>query len=174
MNNLIAQAAATPPEESIRLIPLSQDKFAIVDAADYDWLNQWKWSLHSYAGKEYAGRIERIGTDRHTLKMHRLITSAPTGIEVDHRDGNGLNNTRSNLRLATHQQNSCNMKRHRDNNSGFKGVYWNTGKKRWDAKICVRGKHYLLGRFIKKEDAVKAYEEGAPRLHGEFARVNRG
>ena len=173
MNTLIEQDAVTPPDESIRLIPLSQGKFAIVDASDFEWLNQWKWSLNSFAGKEYANRIERNGTSKQTIKMHRLIMSAPEGVEVDHRDGNGLNNSRSNLRLASHQQNQCNVRRHRDNKSGFKGVYWNTDKQGWDAKICAKGKHYFLGRFSKKEDAVRAYEKGAKKLHGEFAQVKR-
>lgn len=173
MNNVLAHAAVTPPcDSNTRLIHLSRGKAAIVDAADFDWLNQWKWSLHTYAGKCYAGRIVRDGQGgKQTLKMHRVILGAPHGREVDHIAGDGLDNRRSNLRLATHQQNACNMRRHRDNKSGFKGVYWNTGKQRWDAKICVKGKHHLLGRFVDKEDAIRAYAEGAVKLHGEFARL---
>jgi len=96
-----------PTSDDTRLIPLTQGKVAIVDAADYDWLNQWKW----YASKEgrvfYAIRRDNdCGGRDIKVRMHRVILGVPTGLEGDHINGDGLDNRRANLRTVTKQQNS--------------------------------------------------------------------
>lgn len=174
MNNLLAQDAATPLADSTtRLIPLSQGKFAVVDAADFEWLNQWKWTaIHQKKCDKWYAYRPVVGPDgkRTTLRLHRLIMNAPHGVEVDHKDRDGLNNSRSNLRMATHQQNLCNRGADRDG-SGYKGVrlYRRTG--RWVANIGLNGKTIHLGYFDTRDEATTAYSNAAHKYHGEFARV---
>lgn len=93
------------------------------------------------------------------------------GFIVDHRDHEGLNNTRTNLRLATRSQNSCNNKKTRGRSSKYKGV---SRDKRgyWRAKIHFKGKHIFLGYFDNEIDAARAYDKAAKELHGEFAVLN--
>lgn len=177
MNTLIAQDAATPPDDSTRLIPLTQGKLATVDAADYEWLNRWKWyaQLDKKRNRWYAKRSEWIAGKRRFFAMHRCISNAPIGVQVDHRDGNGLNNRRGNLRPATNQQNGCNRGPNSNNTSGHKGVSWYKRKNRWLAQIEIKvdGKRQIkyLGRFIEKADAAVAYAYAARKYHGDFART---
>lgn len=155
-------------------MPLTQGKVAIVDAADYDLVMQWKWHARfdRPTGKWYAGRSVRTGkgkfSPKQTIYMHRLIMDAAKGVEVDHVDGDGLNNCRStNLRLGTHQQNACNRGAQRNNSSGYKGVY-RCGAK-WLAKIKTNQQQQHIGVFVTAEDAAKAYQEAARKMHGKFA-----
>jgi hypothetical protein len=93
-------------------------------------------------------------------------------VEVDHIDGDGLNNRRSILRLATRTQIRRNSKRPSNNTSGWKGVLWDKAKRKWRARICVNNIKKSLGRFHTKEEAAYAYDRTAIRLFGQFARVN--
>jgi hypothetical protein len=88
-------------------------------------------------------------------------------MEVDHRDGDGLNNRRSNLRCATHAQNNQN-KVMQPHSSRFKGVYWKQKDQRWVAYITANGKRYHLGSFRHEEDAAQARLAAAEKLHGSF------
>jgi hypothetical protein len=173
MNNLFEQAAATPPDDSTRLIPLTQGKFAVVDAADYEWLSQWKWyaSYQRTTGRWYAYRASYIGKKKYNIAMHRVILNAPHGLKVDHVDGDGLHNRHDNIRLATICQNRFNRGPQRNNTSGIKGVSWNKETGKWQAFIGVNGKQTHLGLFVDKLDAAAAYAEAAKRLHGEFSRI---
>lgn len=149
-----------------KLIPLTQEQFSIVDNADFDWLSQWKWHYVAKDGSQYASRTSQ------GIKMHRVILNAPTGIYVDHIDGNGLNNQRSNLRFATPQQNMHNQRpQQRENKtSPYKGVALNY--KKWRAHIRVNGKLIVIGRFDFELDAARAYDAAARQFFGEFARPN--
>lgn len=171
MNTLNEQDAATPPDESIRLIPLSQGKFAIVDTADFDWLNQWKWTvIHQTPNSPwYAYRPFLIDGKRVNVRMHRLIINAPNGVEVDHRDGDGLNNRRSNLRFATRQQNACNRKANIGNKSGAKGVFWYKRTKMWRVAIGIKRKQIHIGYFKTKAEAIEAYRKASMQFHRDFA-----
>ena len=107
------------------------------------------------------------------ILMHRLILDAPEDMEVDHIDGNGLNNRRSNLRLATKSQNAINRRVNRPNKSSrFRGVCWNRKSERWQASIRTKGKSVYLGLFEREEDAAAAYDEFAAKEFGEFAVLN--
>jgi len=102
--------------------------------------------------------------------MHILITGYKIGRRVDHINGNGLDNRRSNLRIATSQQNNRNRKICNLNTSGFKGVRLDRNK--WRADIRIDGKRKNLGRFVNPEAAAAAYDEAARKYFGEFATLN--
>lgn len=106
--------------------------------------------------------------------MHRLIARASDGEVTDHRDGNGLNNTRENLRScrqAENLRNRAKSTRHAAT-SQYKGVYWAKDIKRWRAYVEVDGKRRWLGCFMSEHEAAEAYNRAALDLHGEFARLN--
>ena len=151
-------------------IPLSRGMVAIVDDIDYEWLSQWKWQANPSKSTFYADRRPGTWPFRKVIKMHRIIINAPPGIECDHIDGNGLNNVRSNLRLATHSQNIQNTKRRIDGVSGYKGVTANGNN--WKACIKIDGHQFYLGTFKTKEEAARVYDAKARELFGKFARPN--
>ena len=153
-----------------RIIELSGGHSTIVDDDDYDRLAEFKWSAStSQCGKVYASRAVIVGGVRTQVKMHREIMGAPEGVEVDHRDGNGLNNRRrSNLRLATGSQNRVN--RTRVNATGFRGVYKNGS--RWRAEATMAGRVVRAGTFPTAREAATAYDTLARSLHGGFAVLN--
>lgn len=134
------------------------------------------------AGAEAGGNnlcgYRKIGLDGTRYYAHRLaflyMTGAIPSCLVDHADGNGHNNAWSNLRLCNRAQNAANSKKVSTNTSGFKGVTWNTKDEAWVAQIKVGNKHISLGYFKRKEDAANAYNAGARKFFGEFARVNNG
>jgi hypothetical protein len=118
--------------------------------------------------------VRTIGQDgkEHTQKMHRLILGiADPKLDVDHRDGDGLNNCRSNLRVATRQQNGSNQRK-RANSNTYKGVCFDKSRNRWLAGIKVNYKRINLGRFESEIEAAQMYDVAAKELHGEFARLN--
>lgn len=141
------------------LITLTKGKSTIVDEADYSRVAGVNWQAHDDDGRWYA-------VSRGTLRMHRVILGAPDGVQVDHINGDGLDNRRANLRLATHRQNTLNRARRGD---GFKGVSRRQG--RWLARAGRNGQFYL-GHFGTPEEAARAYDAKARELYGAFARLN--
>ncbi len=101
--------------------------------------------------------------------MHRQILGEPDGLQVDHRDGNGLNNRRRNLRTATVSQNACNRKVRADSASGLKGVGRDKRDGRWHARIQINGKRHILGHFDTAKEASAAYIAAVRKFHGEYA-----
>ena len=157
--------------DDTRLIPLTQGKYAIVDAEDYDRLIKFKWHAQK-AWKTYCALRKRRAPDGRwvLVQMHGEIISAPDGYEIDHADRDGLNNTRRNLRLATHADNVRNS-HHPKGVSGFRGVTLHKG--RWEARINFNGKRIHIGDWYRSaEDAARAYDAKALELHGEFAVLN--
>ena len=161
----------------MKRIELSQGQFAIVDDADYDWLNQWKWyASEDHSGKFYPTRMaSRKEGKRYTIKMSRQILGLKRGDkrQADHRDHNPLNNRRNNLRICTNQQNQMNQKpQRRITSSKYKGVCWCKRHKKWQAQIMINKKVKYLGYFTSEIDAALAYNEGAKKYFGEFAYLN--
>jgi len=154
--------------EGAKLIPLTQGKFAIVDAADYEWLNQYKWHVKKHKHTSYA-RTQKNGK---SIRMHRLITSAPPHLFVDHRDLNGLNNRRSNLRLCTRAENIHNQGPRKGGTSKYKGVYLKKLVRKFVAQISINGKKPTIGCFDNEIEAAVAYDIKAMELFGEFAYLN--
>lgn len=152
--------------------PLHPGVFAMVDDADFEALNQWKWSAEKREGTFYAVRSVR-GQDgkKTTIRMHRQIAATPDCGEVDHADGNGLNNQRKNLRPCSVAKNQQNRVRSRGV-SQFKGVLWDKSHCCWKAKIIVDGKRFVLGSFPTEEAAARRYDQAAKAHFGEFARLN--
>ena len=143
------------------------DTFALVDDKDYDWLNQWKWTSWEGYGTIYACRMD--GT---LIFMHRVILETPPDKLSDHRDGNGLNNQRYNLRICSKSENSRNCKKHCKSSSIYKGVSLDKRLNLWEARITYNRKHIFLGRHKIESDAALAYDRRALELFGEFANLN--
>lgn len=162
----------------IRLIPLTQKKFAIVDADDYEYLSQFKWFFHkggiskTGAFYGYAERKQRIGGKDTAIRMHRVINKTPDGLYTDHVNGNTLDNRKINLRTATSTQNQMNRKSAEGSSSRFKGVHWNKTNKHWQARLKADGKERTIGTFKSEIDAAKAYNEVAEKEFGQYARLN--
>ncbi|MCY7423508.1 HNH endonuclease [Bacillus amyloliquefaciens] len=150
-------------------IQLSKGKVALVDADMFDYLNQWSWFYHEngYAMRSYR-KDGRYRKDR----MHRVVVNAPSGFDVDHINGNKLDNRRENLRIATRSQNNANKRMQSNNTSGYRGVNWHKQRRKWVAKIQVDRKSIHLGLYEKKEDAARAYNKAAVLYYGEFAQLN--
>jgi hypothetical protein len=157
-----------------RRIPLTQGKFAIVDPEDYDRLAKHKWQASRFPRSDYATRFVTIGYRRQKhIQMHRVIMNVRPGQFIDHINHNGLDNRKTNLRLATRAQNSWNKRKQRGNHSSkFKGVSWFIREKNWQARIQSNGTKFFLGSFKKEIDAAKAYDNAAKKYYGDFASLN--
>lgn len=149
----------------MKLIPLTKGQFAMVDDMDFEELSKLKWRF----SRGYAVRWSiKIQGPKRMIYMHALIMSPPEGNEVDHKDGNGLNNQRDNLRNCTHTKNKYNSKMYSTNKLGVKGVSLFRGKFR--ATIQHSGQWVWLGDFKNLLEAKLAHETAALKYHGEFAR----
>ena len=163
--------------EKFCLIPLTQGKSSIVDCADFDWLNQWKWYAYwnPCTRSFYARRDVWNGTRCVHIPMHRQILGLEEGnpLQGDHKEpSETLDNRRSNLRLATRQQNMQNRRIQKNNKCGFKGVSYHKNTEMWRAQIKVNGKQITLGRRKTAEAAyLELYVPAAHEYYGEFARV---
>lgn len=160
-------------EGNIAYIPLTRGYEAVIDAADAHLVDRSNWhAMTDTRNAIYAATKEdRDGKWRNVL-LHRLLLGVKDPkVHIDHIDSDGLNNRRSNLRLATRVENMRNQRGHRDSSSGLKGVSWDKRKRKWVAQICVLGQQKFLGRFDTTQEAHEAYCKGAAMFHGEFARV---
>src|SRR3990167_3193433 len=157
-------------------IPLTQGKNAIIDDEDYSRISGYSWFTHRERNQFYAWAYAGGGRKRREyIRMHQLILARQGTVEVDHINGDGLDNRRHNLRYATRHQNSMNMRKHSHGSSRFKGVCWdrNTrGRKKWLAQITSNYKRIFLGRYLDEEQAARAYDEAALRHFKQFARLN--
>lgn len=155
-------------------IELSQSKVALVSDEDYEYLMQWKWKYVSSGSKKtgYAVRYVYEGvvdgkTKNKTVMMHREVAkrmNLDLTHLIDHRDRNGLNNSRENLRSATNKQNQENCT-FRNNTSGHRGVSWCKKRRKWSAKIQHNKVRYSLGYYENKDDAVKARKEAEKKYY---------
>lgn len=155
----------------MKTIPLTRGKAAIVDDEDYEYLNGFKWRAVRGYNCFYATRINsRKGGSKYTVTwMHREIMRPTDGMQVDHINGDGLDNRRANLRIASSSQNAMNRGASKNNKLGVKGVSLFCSGYR--AQICINRKVKHLGLFPSINEARAAYESAARKLHGEFSKV---
>jgi hypothetical protein len=156
----------------VREIALSRGLVALVDDEDYHRVIavDSKWYAKRHRQTDYARRNVWVNGKRTTVTMHAMITGCPKGLLVDHRDGNGLNNRRENLRVATNSQNSKNKTRKAGGcSSRHKGVCWSKRDKVWRASIAADGKWKHLGNFKSEAEALSAYARASVLMHGEYA-----
>jgi hypothetical protein len=155
-------------------ILLPSGHVALIDADDRPIVQRYYW--HAVVDTRITYVITNIwkGDRRTSLSLHRFIMKAPPHCQVDHRNRNrnGLDNRRSNLRLATQSQNKGNASLACNNASGYKGVCWNKASRKWVAQINKLGKRVGLGYFIDSWDAAQAYNTAALEIYGEFAVLN--
>jgi hypothetical protein len=158
----------------MREIPLTQGKVALVDDTDYEELARFKWYARRSGKTWYACRYGGGGRSGQVeVRMHRQIMGDPVGMLVDHRDGDGLNCQRSNLREATQGQNSTNRSKPVSGlSSRYKGVTWDKQWECWKARVTHNNIVYHCGNFEKEEDAARAYDDKARAVQGPFARTN--
>jgi hypothetical protein len=152
-----------------RVIPLTQGKFAIVDAEDYERLSRHKWRVLKIKGDRFYAARTAGGK---TILMHREIMNPPPGMLCDHKNHNTLDNRRSNLRICTAAQNQQNRLPNTGGTSRYKGVLWHKEHQKWQAKIGYNGRHIHIGYYDYEADAAIAYDDMAVELFGEFACLN--
>jgi HNH endonuclease len=145
-------------------------RYAIVDDADFERLNQWGWA-ESPSG--YVWRSVTVGPNKQgKVRMHRLVASTPTGLFTDHVNGDKLDNRRENLRVCTTAENGRNRGANRKSSSRYKGVSLRRSTGMWRASICLNGRSRHIGSFPSQEEAARAYNSAAAKHYGEFARQN--
>lgn len=157
----------------MKIIWLTQGQFTLVDDEDYERVNHFKWYVNNAGGKLYARRTVNISsTSKSSMKLHRFILGVTNSeIQVDHIDGNSLNNQRLNLRTCTQAENKRNKTPY--GTSKYLGVFYKKKRgKKWSANITKDGKKTFLGYFKDEKDAALSYDEAAKKLHGEFANLN--
>lgn len=153
-------------------IPLTQGKVALVDDADFEAVNAFKWCAHKHKQLFHALRkLPRVNGKQKDLYMHTFLL--PEAGPIDHRDGDGLNNQRFNIRPATHKENQRAFRHKKQGLSSlFRGVSWHTAHHKWIARIRVDGKLKHVGYFETEADAARAYDTAARRYFGDFASPN--
>lgn len=169
--------ALPPPERGVRFVLLTLGMFARVDTADFADVSRWNWCATRRGGRKKAAYYAVRGQTQKEVEvsgrtgvilMHRYLLGEPPE-DVDHRSRDTLDNRRENLRKATASQNGANSMA-RKGSSKFKGVSGSRGL--WRVALRKDYKTIHIGRFDTEEEAARAHDEAARRLHGEFARVN--
>lgn len=158
----------------MKYIDLNKGFFAIVDDKDYKNLKIFKWSVFKgqkaldYCAVTYVWDKKKKRSL--CVSMHRMIMKAKKGQIVDHANCNPLDNRRENLRFATSEQSNANIRISKRNKSGYKGVFWHAGQKRYRVVIRLNGRQLHVGQFKDPIDAYCAYCVAAKLIYGEFAR----
>lgn len=163
-------------KDKVRELPLTRGKVALVDECDWDSVSRYKWqAMPGAGGLWYAYHVFWSNGKSKHLSLHLFLLGLGGGRNplVDHKNRNGLDCRRDNLRIATHSQNLTNSRRPSRNTSGYKGVVRNKQiQAPWSAQIRKDCKRYYLGAYKTKLEAALAYDRAAKELHGEFAALN--
>ena len=158
----------------MKKIPLNHGRFAIVDDKDYERLSQHKWFSYKARYTFYAMRWEKVNGVRTDIQMHREILNLQKGDGKlsDHKNRNGLDNRKENLRIADRELNGFNCRMKSNNTSGFRGVNWSNSNKAWEAKMKLAGIRIHCGYFKSPELAAKSYDRAATKYRGDNAVLN--
>lgn len=152
---------------AMKKISLTKGEFALVDDEDFDYLNKWKWHYCAFYACRSYNKGRKIGMHREILKLYN------SDLDVDHIDGNPLNNQKNNLRISTRSENNMNRnKTTRKNSSKYKGLVFYPKRNKFKVTINAHKKTYFIGYFRNEIDAAKAYNTAAIKYHGKFAKLN--
>lgn len=162
----------------MRIIVINSKKYGRkevkVDDSDFDYLNQFKWTARKNKNNFYATRMDyTLAENGRPVQMHREILGVTDSkIPVDHRDHDGLNNQRYNLRESSHSENASNIRSHKQSTSKYLGVSYDKIRNKWALRISKKGKVLIAKRFDSEIEAAKAYDIAAKEIHGDFANLN--
>jgi excisionase family DNA binding protein len=146
----------------------------LIDAEDWARVSEHSWRVKKRDHSVYfAAHVRKANGTRAGLLLHRLVMNVTDpSIFVDHIHHNYLDCRKESLRVCSHAENMQNGRKHRNNTSGFIGVYWHKARSKWQARISVNGANQHIGRFTSAEDAARAYDRACLRLRGEYAVLN--
>jgi hypothetical protein len=145
---------------------------ALIDDEDFEGLNEYEWTGVQIHRSWYARRYEQVDGKQRPIFMHREIMKAGKGTCVDHRNKDGMDNQKENLRFGTVAQSQYGRRLNKNSSTGYKGVFWNTRKSKYYAQIYKSGRRTSLGAYHNPIDAAKAYNQAALLYFGEYARLN--
>lgn len=158
----------------MRTIALTRDGYSVlVDDEDYNFINQWIWHLYQGRSTNYATRSAKVNGRQETIFLHRVIMKTPKGLEVDHKDWNGLNCQKYNMRNCLHSDNVKSRRLPKINTSGYKGVYYCKWNNKWCPAISINKSTKRLGYFDTAKEAAIVYDKAIVKHHGEFASTNK-
>ena len=161
----------------MKRIKLTQGKYSLVDNEDFDRINSFRWHYHQYRDTGYAARGKSIDRKERVIWLHYEVLNLKYPYkykyQIDHKNGNKLDNQKRNLRFCTKEQNASNCRRYKNNKSGYKGVYWFKYNRKWSCQIQKNKIRFFLGYFDNEIDAAKVYNQAAKKYFGEFARLNQ-
>lgn len=154
-------------------LTLSDGTRFLVDLEDIPKIFNQSWHIFHSRQKVYIRSWDKV--KKRKVFLHRIIMGVTnSNLQVDHINGNTLDNRKENLRICSHRQNVLNREKHKNNTSGYKGVSINKNTSfPWKASIGVNKKRIYLGQFSTAEEAAKAYNEAALKYFGEYARINK-